>query len=218
MLSLNRVRLAGLLVVLWACIVPLLAVDCGSCGRKGLSALTMHCPDCRSLLNVPTNRVKARSSAILVVELFYTGEKPEKLPEYGKLYINRKYVGNIPQTEREARGQSLTTPGRTGLGFDYTAKYAIELRELHVGVVNVEVEMRFKRLFGVSRSHRRVLFRNVSLKADEKTRVTQYFDHAVTFSKLQPELKNKPGETRSDSYVPEIKTGTGTLSLETPVF
>ncbi len=197
--------------------LTLSALDCGTCGRKGLPALAMTCPQCRSLLYQPTNRVKAKKSAVLVVEIFFTGNKPEKLPEYAKLYINRKYVGNIPQTEREARGQSLATVGRTGLGFDYTAKYVTELREQHIGLVQVEVEMRFKRLFGVSRSHRRVLFRNVNLKADEKTFLRHYFDHPTTFSKVKPvppPQDHKPGS----SYVPEVKTGTGTLSLETPLF
>lgn len=198
--------------------MPVAALDCGSCGRQGLSALTMFCPDCKALLNQPSNRVKAKKSAVLTVEIYYTGDHPEKLPEYAKLYINRKYAGNIPQTEREARGQSLATPGRSGLGFDYTAKYATELREQHVGMVQVEVEMRFKRLLGVSRSHRRVLFRNVNLKPDEKTVLRQYFDHPTTFSKVKPELSASDARKPGNSFVPEMKTGTGTVSLETPLF
>ncbi len=217
-------RARVLLTTLWVAVILLLetacvsALDCGSCGRQGLSALTMVCPDCKALLNQPSNRVKAKKSAVLAVEIYFTGDKPEKLPEYAKLYINRKYVGNIPQTEREPRGQSPATPGRTGLGFDYTAKYAVELREQHVGMVQVEVEMRFKRLFGVSRSHRRVLFRNVNLKPDEKTVLRHYFDHATTFSKVKPVPPSPQERKTGESYVPEVKTGTGTLSLETPLF
>lgn len=194
------------------------ALDCGACGRKELPALAMHCPDCHGLLYQSENRVKAKKSAVLIVEIHYIGDKPDKLPEYAKLYINRKYVGNVPQVEKEARGQSLSAAGRTGLGFDYTAKYQTELRQLHVGMVDVEVEMRFKRLFGVSRSHRKVLFKNVNLKPDEKTFLRHYFDSAGKFSRLKPE-KPAEGRTKSgDSYVPELKMGTGTLTLETPVF
>ena len=194
-------------------------LDCGACGQKNVPTLAMYCPKCHGLLCQPENRVKASKTAALVVDIYYTGDRPERLPEYGKLFVNGKYCGNIPQKEKEARESRMNQDGRHGLGADYTAKYSLELRNLSDGVIEVMVEMRFKRLYGLGRSHRRIFFPRVGLKPDQKTCISHHFESARNFH-LKPKESLASG-TRppvGENFTPELKMGTGAIELETPLF
>ncbi|HQG28514.1 MAG TPA: hypothetical protein PLY73_08135, partial [Candidatus Ozemobacteraceae bacterium] len=140
-----RHRLVVIVIVLAGFLVGahrVSALECGSCGAKGLSALTMFCPKCRQSLHTPQIQRSVRATAVLSIDLVYTGDRPDRLPEYGKLFINGVYKGNIPLIEREARQREIDLGYNRGLGHDYTAKYHADLRDLDVGVVRVEVEMK----------------------------------------------------------------------------
>lgn len=202
-----------------------LALECGSCGAKGLSALTMFCPKCRQSLHTPQIQRSVRATAVLSIDLVYTGDRPDRLPEYGKLFINGVYKGNIPLIEREARQREIDLGYNRGLGHDYTAKYHADLRDLDVGVVRVEVEMKFKRLFGFARSFRRVCFPYVSLRSGEKTILTHSFSRGSSFQikanasapaplQLLPGLPGLP----SLNDLLKISPGTGTMGIEVPFF
>ncbi|HEY9070383.1 MAG TPA: hypothetical protein VIV61_08990 [Candidatus Ozemobacteraceae bacterium] len=201
------------------------ALDCGSCGAKGLSGLAMYCPFCKAALHTAEKQQKAGSKASLAIDILYTGDRPDRLPEYGKLYINGRYRGNIEQTEREARRTSIDTGHSTGLGFDYTARYHTDLRDLAPGVFRVEVEMKFKRLFGLARSIRRVCFPHVGLRSGEKTLIQHTFSRGSRFQERTPAsapplLPYLPGlpAMPSMSELLDVKSGTGTLAIEMPFF
>lgn len=185
----------------------------------------MYCPRCRASLHTTQIQRAVRASAILSIDISYTGDYPERLPEYGKIYINGIYRGNIQILEREARRNDVDMPYNRGLGYDYTAKYHADLRELDVGLFRVEIEMKFKRLYGFVNSFRRVCFPYVSLKSGEKTVLTHTFNHANSFQsrtpasatpflQILPGLPGLPGLTD----LMKITPGTGTLGIEMPFF
>ncbi len=201
------------------------ALECGSCGAKGLSALAMFCPKCRQSLHTPQIQRTVRATAVLSIDLIYTGDRPDRLPEYGKIFINGAYKGNIPLIERESRQREIDLGYNRGLGHDYTAKYHADLRDLDVGVVRVEVEMKFKRLFGFARSFRKVCFPYVALRSGEKTALTHSFSRGSSFQlkanasapaplQLLPGLPGLP----SLNEILKISPGTGTMGIEVPFF
>lgn len=201
------------------------ALECGACGAKGLSALTMFCPKCRESLHTPQIQRSVRATAVLSIDIIYTGDRPDRLPEYGKIFINGVYKGNIPILEREARLREIDTGYDRGLGHDYTAKYHADLRDLDVGVVRVEVEMKFKRLYGFARSLRKVCFPYVALKSGEKTVLTHSFSRGSSFqnkanASATPPLQILPGLPGLPSLneLLKVSPGTGTMGIEMPFF
>jgi len=210
----------ALAVILWlgAALPGAWAINCPGCSQKDLPELLMACPGCGANLHTSESLVKARSNAALVVEILYTGDKPDKLPEYGKIFINRKYRGNIPLVEKEPREKILLESGRTGLGFDFTGVYRSEFRGLDSGLYNIHVEMVFRSLGGLYKDHRRVEFRRISLNPEEKTVIRHSFTGPGDFSK-----KKKPAEPKKGRPTTQfldgiyLKKATGTLSLEIPL-
>jgi len=192
---------------------PILALDCKNCGEKDIPTLLFACPKCGGQLHSVESRVQARSTATLVIELFYTGERPDDLPEYGKLFINRKFRGNIPLVEREKKDPIRIENDKKGLGVDFTGVYRIEKRNMDIGLHEIQVEMMFKRLSGIWKSHRRVVFKNVVLKSGEKTTIRHFFSGPKNFSKKKPPEKAVPNPDR-----PIVQGASGTLALEFPIF
>lgn len=200
-------------------------MDCGSCGAKGVSALAMYCPNCRTSLHTPQTQRALRTTAMLAIDISYTGDRPDRLPEYGKIYINGIYKGNIPISEREARQQSFDVSSSHGLGYDYTARYHADLRELDAGLFRIEVEMKFRRLFGLARSIRRVCFPYVALRSGEKTVLKHTFSRGSSFQKrgtasattVIPVLPGLPAIPEMNNLL-QLTPGTGTLGIEVPFF
>lgn len=211
----RRRSLAMLLFVLSIfCPSPILfALDCGACGAKDFPDLTMVCPKCNRDLHGTRSRLQARSTAILQIEILYVGNRPERLPDYAKLFINRKYRGNINILERENREGLQLEPGRNGLGVDYTALYRHELRNLDAGLFHVQIEMLFPRLSGYLHSLRRVDFPRISLKSGEKTVIRHVFKSPDTFSKKGQKFD---GKVKDEFGLPLILS-TGTVSIEIPL-
>lgn len=216
---------ALVLAVLLATQLPVAALECRACGAGGLSALAMYCPRCRAGLHTPQIQRAVRASAVLAIDISYTGDNPERLPEYGKIYINGVYKGNIPLLEREARRKDLDVSSHRGLGYDYTAKYHADLRELDVGVFRVEVEMKFKRFYGFVRSIRKVCFPYVALRSGEKTAITHTFKRGSSFqnrtiASSTPFLQIFPGLPGIPALneLMKLTPGSGTLGIEMPFF
>lgn len=193
------------------------ARDCPECGAKGLPELSMFCPSCQASLHSPRSQRAARATAVLIVEIRYDGDQPDRLPPYGKLSINRTYRGNLPLIDKEARS-AVGVAGRRGLGADYTAVYRGEWRNLDVGLVEVTVEMKFRRAYGWARSLKRLTFPHVSLKSGEKTFLQYSFSSAREFG--QPPKKKDPaaGPPAAGGDAVRLQTGSGTVGLEVPVF
>lgn len=190
---------------------PVWAIDCPQCGTRDIPSLVFACPKCSNSLHTVESIVKARSTATLVIEMLFTGEHPERLPDYGKLFINKKYKGNIPLIDREARDKVQLESDRKGLGHDYTAIFRTEKRDMDTGLYKVQVEMVFTRARGLMKSHRRVDFPRVMLKSGEKTFIRHAFSGPGDFQKKG----GKMGKSENDT--PYLNYGSGTVSLELPL-
>ncbi|MBF0499158.1 MAG: hypothetical protein HQM09_03455 [Candidatus Riflebacteria bacterium] len=191
------------------------ALDCPVCGAKGISALVMYCPTCKSELHMSETTNRGKKTAALQIEIIYTGDKPDKLPETGRILFNRRPKGEISLVEREVR-ERYAIPGekKHGVGIDYTALYRGEIRELAEGVVDVTVEMTFPWVFGLLKRTNRVTFPRVGFKPGETVKLHHTFSH--------PNLFSQRGETpaRKKNILPDLphlKTATGTLSIELPL-
>lgn len=226
-----RVVAVLLLLLVGIGLQPAVGRDCAVCGLTELPELAMVCPKCQAALHAPRSRLTARATAALIIEIRYTGNQPERLPEYGKVFFNGAYRGNLPLVEREARSPVVTT-GHGGLGSEFTALYRGEWRHLDAGQIAVRVDMRFRRLFGVGRSYKEVTFPYVALKSGEKTVLRYSFAHPREFGRpLRREGKTEAGlATGTEARPPArparptergavmLRTGSGTVGLEVPAF
>jgi hypothetical protein len=210
-----KIKLLALLVaIIVMTTIPALAVDCTHCNATDISSLAMACPECGKNLHDSKTRHTKRKYSELTVQMLFTGDNPDKLPEYGKLFLNGKYVGNIPLTEKEARSKDFDQHWQDGLGTNYTAMYEKTLKNVPSGILKVEVEMRFKRLYGFGRSFKKVVFPYVSFKDNQRTTITHTFDSATGFSKFKP-VKQKPIPIVSEA---KLQAASGSVALNVPLF
>ncbi|NLI78023.1 MAG: hypothetical protein GX442_16520 [Candidatus Riflebacteria bacterium] len=177
----------------------------------------MFCPSCQASLHSPRSQRAARATAVLIVEIRYDGDQPDRLPPYGKLSINRSYRGNLPLVDKEAR-PAVGPSGRRGLGVDYTAVYRGEWRNLDIGLVEVTVEMKFRRAYGWARSLKRLTFPHVALKSGEKTFLQYSFSNAREFGLPQKKKDPAAPPPAPGGDAVRLQTGSGTVGLEVPVF
>lgn len=201
-------------LVLCSSVNTLFAITCSYCHAKNISSLAMVCPECGHSLHDIKSTQLAKKESGLVIRLLYTGDNVANLPRYAKLYINKKYRGNIPLEECEVRKNGFSQSWSSGLGKDFTAYYEKKIKNVPAGILKVEVEMKFKRLYGFGRSYKRVVFPYVSFKPDKKTVISHYFNSAVTFSKYKPPKRNKIPVV-SDMKVQAAK---GNVALNVPLF
>ena len=99
------------------------------------------------------------------------------------------------------------------LGKDYTAFYEKTLKNVPEGVLRVEVEMRFKRFYGLARSYRKVKFPYVSFKNGQRTKIEHYFNSANTFDQYRPK-KKKPIPVISEM---KLQGASGSVALNIPL-
>ncbi|GAB4280672.1 MAG: hypothetical protein Kow0029_25380 [Candidatus Rifleibacteriota bacterium] len=174
----------------------------------------MNCPECGANLHDPLLGYNNLKKSELVIFMFYTGKNPERLPPYGKVYINGNYMGNIPLIEKEIVTKDFSQVWSNGLGKDYTAFYQKNIKNVPSGILKVEIEMRFDRLYGFARSFKRVTFPYVSFKPGEETELKHYFNSAVTFNQFNP------GPKKHLPVISEMKLqgASGTVALNVPLF
>lgn len=189
------------------------AADCPVCHAREISSLAMLCPDCGANLHDHALRYHSQERSSLKIRLLYTGDKPDRLPPYGKLFINGKYRGNIELTERQERNSAEQT-WANGLGKDFSAAYEKILENIPPGTMKIEVEMKFDRMFGFGRSYKRVIFPYISFNAGEQTTVEHYFLSATTFHQYKP-VKPTPIPIISEA---KIQGASGTVALNVPLF
>ncbi len=188
--------------------------DCPACKAAGIPGLALTCPECNANLHDPVLKIKNQERATLRVRLLYTGDKLDRLPPYGKLFINGKYFGNIDLMEKEERDQEFNASWTSGLGSEYTAIYEKILDKVAPGLLRIEVEMKFNRLYGLGRSIKRVAFPYVGFKAGEKTTVDHYFNSASTFHLYKPG-KRLPLPVISET---KIQGASGTVAINIGLF
>ena len=204
--------------------IPVNAKDCPACGAKDMPDLIMLCQECGANLYDYAYEKKGTDRSALIVKLFYTGNNPDKLAEYAKLYINGKYMGNIELSEKQVRSQEVNYGWSDGLGTKFTALYEKEFRNIQPGVLRVEIEMRFSRMYGLSRSFKRAVFPYVEFKGNEKTYIEHYFNSAVDFSVTDKKKKQKVKEIediKKDLPVvsdTKVRLGTGSVKLDIGLF
>lgn len=213
-----------LIALLVICFSPnvLLAKDCPACNAKDMPDLIMVCPECGANMYDYAFEKKGTDRSALIIKLYYTGDNPNKLAEYAKLYINGKYFGNIELTEKQNRKEDNMHGWSNGLGSEFTALYEKEFRDIPVGQLRVEIEMRFNRLYGFGRSYKRVIFPYVQFNGTEKTIIEHYFESATDFCITDKKKKEKLKE-ESKKEIPivsdtKLKTGSGTIKLDVGLF
>ena len=192
----------------------LMAKNCPYCHAEYISSLAMVCPECHRGLHDSKSAQLSKKESGLIIRLFYTGDNISNLPQYAKLYINKKYKGNIDLAECEVRKKGFSQSWSSGLGKEFTAYYEKKITNVPVGILKVEVEMKFKRLYGFGRSYKKVVFPYVSFKPNEKTVVSHYFNSASTFDKYKPANRKKI-PVISDMKVQAAK---GNVALNVPLF
>ena len=198
------------------------AKDCPSCGAENMPDLVMLCPECGANMYDYAYDKKGTDRSALIIRLYYTGDNPNKLADYAKLYINGVYKGNIELTERQSRKESDLTGWNNGLGSTYTAIYEKEFRDIPVGQLKVEVEMKFNRMYGLVKSFKRAVFPYIQFNGKEKTTIEHYFESAVDFSvtdkKLKKQLKEEANKEIPIVSDTKVKTGSGTVKLDIGLF
>lgn len=214
MRNINKVTILSLLLI--AILLPALLVagECPHCHAAEVSMLQMNCPECGANMHDPALKYNALQKSELKVKLFYTGPNPERMPPYGKLYINGVYRGNIDMIEKEVISKEFTHTWSDGLGSSYSAYYEKNLNDIPSGVLKIEVEMRFDRFYGLGRSFKRVVFPYVSFKPGEETIVSHQFKSAATFHQYKPE-PSRPLPLVSDM---KLQGASGTVALNVPLF
>jgi len=190
------------------------AIDCPTCGAIDLPGLAMFCHECNADLHDPSLKIEQRQDSSLRIRLLYTGDHPDRIPPYGKLYVNGKYAGNIDMTEKEERDEDFVASWNEGLGREYTAIYEKNFNKIPSGVLKIEVEMKFDRLYGFGRSYKRVVFPYISFKGGEKTTIDHYFNGAATFNQYRPG-KKKPIPVISDT---KLQGASGTVAINIGLF
>ncbi len=200
------------------------AKDCPACGAKDMPDLIMLCPECGAGMYDYAYEKKGTDRSALIIKLYYTGDNPDKLPNYAKLYINGKYFGNIEQTEKQLRSKEEIYGWSDGLGTKFTALYEKEFRNIPIGVLKVEVEMRFNRLYGLAKSYKRAVFPYIEFKGKEKTTIEHYFESAVDFSitdkKKKEKIKEEEKKLKDLPIISDtkVKIATGTLKIDMGLF
>ena len=79
------------------------AMNCPACGAENMPDLVMLCPECGANMYDYAYENKGTDRSALIIRLYYTGNNPNKLADYAKLYINGNYKGNIELTEKQSR-------------------------------------------------------------------------------------------------------------------
>ena len=215
----------GLTPVLWCFLLVVracLAIDCPACGSKDLPSLIMLCPDCGAGIYDYAYDKKGTDRSALIVKLYYTGDNPDKLSNYAKLFINGRYMGNIEQVEKQKRSQDGMSGWSNGLGDKYTAFYEREFRNIPLGQLKVEIEMRFNRLYGYGRSYKRVVFPYVMFDGQKKTVIEHSFSGATDFhvkdKEKQKELQRSKPKSEPIISDAKLKTATGTVKIDIGLF
>ncbi|MBU1105218.1 MAG: hypothetical protein KKB51_01020 [Candidatus Riflebacteria bacterium] len=189
-------------------------LTCPTCKAEDLASLAMVCPECGANLHTPLLKNKQQLPARLRIRLLYTGENPDRLPAYGKLYINNVYHGNIGLIEKQVKSEEFAQIWSNGLGKDFKAYYEKVVENVPSGILKIEVEMKFDRMYGFGRSLKRVVFPYTSFKGGEDTSLDHYFSSAVTFSQHKP-IKTPPLPIISEA---KLQGASGTVAINIPLF
>ena len=220
-LFLKKISLLIAALMLFAFPFSAKAMNCPACGAENMPDLVMLCPECGANMYDYAYENKGTDRSALIIRLYYTGNNPNKLAEYAKLYINGNYKGNIELTEKQSRKSDISG-WNNGLGNTFTAFYEKEFRDIPVGQLRVEVEMKFNRMYGLGRSFKRAVFPYVQFNGKEKTVIEHYFESAVDFSVTDKKKKEQIKE-ESKKEIPvvsdtKLKTGSGTVKLDIGLF
>ena len=203
-------------ILVWVglAIGPAFALVCPHCGATDLAELVLVCPDCgKDVHKVEFHGIRP-SATYLAIDLNYLGRRFHRLPPYGKVYLNNRYIGNIPlvrsgeaDADPALRFSKDGPPGVTG-------QYRREWRNLQAGQVKIEVKLRFPRMYGMAHSERTLTFPFAQLKAGEKTILTHRFNAMRSFGARTQNPVPPPPRKLPVEFV----TGSGTARLEAGVF
>jgi len=187
---------------------------CPVCGATNIATLAMVCPECNANLHSFSLKKQQKLEARLRIRLLYTGGNPDRMPNYGKLYINGKYRGNIYMIEKQKPGDEYAQTWSNGLGKDFTAYYEKTVDKVPAGLLKIEVEMKFSRFYGLGSSLKRVTFPYTTFTGGADTSLDHYFSSASTFNQHKP-VKRQPIPIISEA---KLQGASGTVALNVPLF
>jgi hypothetical protein len=136
------------------------------------------------------------------------------MPNYGKLYINGRYCGNVDMIEKQKTNDEYAQVWANGLGKDFTAYYEKVVESVPAGMLKVEVEMKFSRFYGLGSSLKRVEFPYTTFKGGEDTSLDHYFSSASTFCQHKP-VKKEPIPVISEA---KLQGADGKVAVNVPLF
>ncbi|OGK08848.1 MAG: hypothetical protein A2W80_06335 [Candidatus Riflebacteria bacterium GWC2_50_8] len=210
----KKIRYILLMILLFPALVLAEGQVCPACGAEELASLAMVCPECGVNLHSPLLKAQQKPRARLRIRLLYTGGNPDKMPNYGKLYINGTYLGNIDMIEKQSKIDDYAQIWSNGLGKDFTAYYEKVVDSVPAGVLKVEVEMKFSRFYGLGSSLKRVVFPYTSFSSGENTSLDHYFSSPSTFNQHKP-VKAPPIPIVSEA---KLQGASGTVAHNVPLF
>jgi len=210
----NKTIYLILLILLFPAMTMAEGQTCPSCGAKDLATLAMVCPECDANLHNYKLKAMQKPRGRLRIRLLYTGGNPDRMPNYGKLYINGRYCGNIDMTEKQKTDDEYAQVWANGLGKDFTAYYEKVVENVAAGMLKVEVEMKFSRFYGLGSSLKRVEFPYTTFKGGEDTSLDHYFSSASTFSQHKP-VKREPIPVISEA---KLQGADGQVAVNVPLF
>lgn len=188
--------------------------NCPFCGTSNLASLAMVCPECGNNLHNSLSKMQQKPKARLRVRLLYTGGNPDRMPSYGKLYINGIYSGNVNMIEKQKKEDEFAQVWSNGLGKDFSAYYEKIIENVPAGILKVEVEMKFSGFHGLGSSLKRVVFPYTSFSGGADTSLDHYFSAASTFSQHKP-VKKQPIPLVSEA---KLQGADGQVAVNVPLF
>ncbi|MFZ2960730.1 MAG: hypothetical protein WA705_27945 [Candidatus Ozemobacteraceae bacterium] len=201
------------------CPIRMPALDCPACGAKGLTSLTMYCPSCREKVHTPEVTARQKKTSVLKIEVVYTGDKPERLPEKGRILFDGRPKGELILVERAEREKfAVPVEGKHGVGIDYTALYRGEIRELSEGVVDVCFEMKFPWGFNLFKTVSRIQFPHIGFKRGETVNLHHEFKSFDQFSRRgkSPEPSDKKSAGKSSEPEKKLEKYSGRFPEKVP--
>lgn len=187
---------------------------CNSCGFSISSQLSMYCGNCNELLHSTSQKSSYSERSNLQIIVYYTGQRLNRIPESGKVFINGRLKGEIDLQQTNVESNKFNPPLKDIDGQEVNAWYKTEIVDVQSGIKKVEVEMKFNRFYGLARSFKRVSFPYVLLKPGQTSKIEHRFNQPATFSEHEPQ---KPEKLPVFDDV-TIRVSSGTLRIEAPVF
>ncbi len=176
--------------------MPLAALDCPACGGKDIPSLSLVCPDCGIEIH---NYMKPQEKNIppqirdrkLFIRIYYTGDRPDKLPKHVDVYINGIKSKSAVLVEQQARDPENTNLAwGNGLGTLFTGLYKLDIEELPSNPLSIRLQINEKKLAGIYQKPKSITFPEVYVEEGKTEIIEHSFSSVRSFHRFPKYLKN----------------------------